>query len=133
MRFIDSNVFVYHLSADPRYGKRATTILESVENGEETFTSTLPIAQVCGYLKWKNKEKLISTFLDLLRGLTSLKKAETEVTDFAMAIDLQKSLGLSWKMWDDLVICAQMKRLGLVEIYSRDTDFDSIPQIRRIF
>lgn len=133
MRFIDSNVFVYHLTAEPHYGRRATAILESVENGEETVTSTLPIAQVCGYLRWKKREKIIPLFLDLLRGLTSLKKVETEFIDFVVAIDLQKGLRLSWKAWDDLVIAGQMKRLGSNEIYSRDADFDSILQISRIF
>ena len=133
MRFIDSNVFIYHLAADPHYGRRATAILESVEKGEETITSTLPIAQVCGYLRWKKKEKTIPIFLDLVRGLTSLKKVETEFMDFAEAIDLQKSSYLSWTAWDDLVISAQMKRSGSIEIYSRDSDFDSIPGIKRVF
>lgn len=36
-------------------------------------------------------------------------------------------------MWDDLVITAQMKRLGITEIYSNDKDFDRIPWIKRIF
>lgn len=133
MRFVDSNIFVYHLVGDPHHGRRATGILESVETGEETMTSTLAVAQVCGYLRWKKKEKVIPIFLDLVRGLTSLKKVETEFIDFVEAIDVQKRLQLSWRAWDDLVISAQMKRLGLSEIYSRDTDFDAIPEIKRIF
>lgn len=133
MRFIDSNVFVYHLAGDPQYGKRATGILESVENGEETVTSTLAIAQVCGYLRWKKREKAIPVFLGLVRGLTSLRKIETQFIDFAEATDLQRESRLPWKEWDDLVIAAQMKRLGVSEIYSRDSDFDAIPQIKRIF
>jgi predicted nucleic acid-binding protein len=133
LRFIDSNVFVYHLVADPHYGKRATAILESVENGEDTITSTLPISQVCGYLRWRKKEKIIPVFLDLVRGLTSLRKVQTEFIDFVEANDLQKSSRLSWTAWDDLVISAQMKRLDSNEIYSRDSDFDSIPGIKRIF
>jgi predicted nucleic acid-binding protein len=133
LRFIDSNVFVYHLAGDPHYGRRATKILQSVENGEETVTSTLTIAQVCGYLKWKRKEKVIPLFLNLLKGLTSLRKVETEFIDFVTANDLQKDLSLSWKAWDDLVIWAQMKRMGLKEIYSRDSDFDSTPEVTRIF
>lgn len=133
MRFIDSNVFVYHLAADPHYGKRATEILESVEKGEDAVTSTLPISQVCGYLRWKRKEKIIPLFLDMVRGLTSLQKVQTEFIDFADAIDLQRSSRLSWTAWDDLVISAQMKRLDSNEIYSRDSDFDSIPGIKRIF
>jgi len=133
LRFIDSNVFVYHLAADPHYGKRATEILESVEKGEDAVTSTLPISQVCGYLRWKRKEKIIPLFLDMVRGLTSLQKVQTEFIDFADAIDLQRSSRLSWTAWDDLVISAQMKRLDSNEIYSRDSDFDSIPGIKRIF
>jgi predicted nucleic acid-binding protein len=133
LRFIDSNVFVYHLAADPHYGKRATAILQAVENGEEAITSTLAIAQVCGYLKWKKRDKIIPLFLDLLKGLTSLRKIETEFIDFTTATDLLKGLQLSWNAWDDLIIWAQMKRLGLNEIYSRDADFDSIPQVTRIF
>ena len=133
MRFIDSNVFAYHLVGDPRYGRRATAILQSVENGEEAVTSSLIVAQVCGYLRWKKKEKVIPIFLSLVKGLTSLRKVETQFTDFLVATDLQKDLQLSWKAWDDLVISAQMKKLGLNEIYSRDADFDSIPQINRIF
>ena len=133
MRFIDSNVFAYHLAGDPRYGRRATAILQSVENGEETITSSLIIAQVCGYLKWKKKEKVIPIFLNLVKGLTSLRKVETQFIDFLVAADLQKDLQLPWKAWDDLVISAQMERLGVNEIYSRDADFDSIPQINRVF
>ena len=133
MRFIDSNVFVYHLAADPHYGKRATEILESIEKGEDAVTSTLPISQVCGYLRWKRKEKIIPLFLDMVRGLTSLQKIQTEFVDFADAIDLRRSSRLSWTAWDDLVISAQMKRLDSNEIYSRDSDFDSIPGIKRIF
>ena len=72
-------------------------------------------------------------FLNLIKGLTSLKKVETEFIDFVEAVDLQKTSELSWKAWDDLVISAQMKKLGLTEIYSRDTDFDAIPHIKRIF
>jgi len=133
LRFIDSNVFVYHLAADPHYGKRATEILESIEKGEDAVTSTLPISQVCGYLRWKRKEKIIPLFLDMVRGLTSLQKIQTEFVDFADAIDLRRSSRLSWTAWDDLVISAQMKRLDSNEIYSRDSDFDSIPGIKRIF
>jgi predicted nucleic acid-binding protein len=36
-------------------------------------------------------------------------------------------------MWDDILIVAQMKRIGINEIYSNDKDFDRIPQIKRIF
>lgn len=35
--------------------------------------------------------------------------------------------------WGDAIITAQMKKLGIFEIYSNDADFDHIPNIKRIF
>lgn len=133
MRFVDSNVFVYHLAADPTYGQKARNIVEKIEDGEESATSTLVIAQVCSYLKWKKKENIIPIFLSLLKGLTSLKKIETTILDFEEARSLQLQFNLPWSMWDDLIIAAQMKRLNIKEIYSNDKDLEKIPWIKRIF
>ncbi len=133
MRFIDSNIFVYHLADDPTYGKRAEGILSAIEEGEEAATSTLVIIQVCAYLKWKKLEEIILIFIDLLRSLPSLRKEDTTFLDMASAYALQKETGLQWKMWDDLVIASQMKRLDIKEIYSNDKDFDAIPWVKRIF
>lgn len=133
MRFIDSNVFVYHLAGDLKYGDRSTEILESVEKGEKAATSTIVLIQVCSYLKWKRREKVIPIFLSLLKGLASLQKMETTFIDFEEARDLQFKLKLPWRMWDDLVIAVQMKRNGIDEIYSNDSDFDKIPFVKRVF
>lgn len=133
MRFVDSNVFVYHLADDPVYGERAGEILSRIEAGEATATSTLVIAQVCSYLKWKKLEVAISTFIDLLRSLPSLDKEDTTFLDVASAYALQEKTKLKWKMWDDLVIASQMRRLGIEEIYSNDKDFDSIYRVKRVF
>lgn len=133
MRFIDSNVFVYHLAADPTYGQTAKNLLEKIEAGEKSVTSTLVITQVCSYLKWKGRQNVIPLFLSLLKRLTSLQKVETHMLDFEEARSIQLELSLSWSMWDDIVIAAQMKRLNLKEIYSNDNDFDKIPWVKRIF
>jgi len=131
--FVDSNIFVYHLAADQVYGERAKKIIERIEGGEESFTSTLVIAQVCSYLKWKKQENVIPLFLSFLKGLVSLQKVETSILDFEEARNIQQQYNLSWTMWDDILIVAQMKRIGINEIYSNDKDFDRIPQIKRIF
>ncbi|MEM3623343.1 MAG: type II toxin-antitoxin system VapC family toxin [Candidatus Bathyarchaeia archaeon] len=133
MRFVDSNVFVYHLAADPAYGQKAKNIIQKIEAGEESATSTLAIAQVCSYLKWKKRESIIPIFLSLVKGLTTLQKIETTMLDFEEARGLQTQLNLPWLMWDDILIAAQMKRLNIKEIYSNDKDFDKIPWIKRIF
>jgi predicted nucleic acid-binding protein len=121
------------LAADQVYGERAKKIIERIEGGEESFTSTLVIAQVCSYLKWKKQENVIPLFLSFLKGLVSLQKVETSILDFEEARNIQRRYNLSWTMWDDILIVAQMKRIGINEIYSNDKDFDRIPQIKRIF
>lgn len=133
MRFIDSNVFVYHMAGDPEYGDIASEIMGRVEKGEEAATSTLVISQVCGYLKWRGRDDVIPSFLGFLRSLPNLSKIDTVFIDFVEARELCLRYRLSWRSWDDLVIAAQMNRMGIREIYSNDKDFDKIPGIKRIF
>jgi len=133
MRFVDSNIFVYHLAGDTLHKKKSEGILTRIENGEPAFTSTLVVAQVCSYLRWKRAWHSIPPFIDFLRSLPGLGKCDTTFEDFSTARVLMEETGLHWRCWDDLVIAAQMKRLGIEEIYSNDVDFDQIPGIRRIF
>ncbi len=133
MRFVDSNVFVYHLAGDKRYGGTASRILEKIEEGEEAVTSTLVIAQVCSYLRWKGRYDVIPRFLDYLLSTPEITKGETSLLDFANARSLRRLTELPWKDWDDLVIASQMRRFGLSEIYSNDSDYDNIPGITRVF
>ncbi len=133
MRFVDSNIFIYHMADDPNYGEAATRILKRIEEGEEAATSTLIISQVCGYLRWKRREDAIPAFLDFLRSLPSLRKVETSFDDLLEAKSTLLKLGLSWRMWDDLVVASQMRKLKISEIYSNDKDFDHIPWVKRIF
>jgi len=133
MRFVDSNVFVYHLAADPTHGQTAKNFMAKIEAGEKSVTSTLVVAQVCSYLNWKRRQNVIPLFLSFLKRLTCLQKVETSILDFEEARSMQLQLNLPWSMWDDTVIAAQMKRLNLKEIYSNDNDFDKIPWIKRIF
>lgn len=131
MRFVDSNVFIYHLASDPKYGKVAKEILTRIQNGEESaMTSTIVVSQVSSYLKWKRKTIAIPVFIEFLRSLPNLTKAETTFADYQ---GLTTSKDVDEDNWDDLVIWTQMRRFGINEIYSNDIDFDSIPGINRVF
>lgn len=74
--------------------------------------------------------RTIPLFLEFLRSLPNLTKAETTFADY---LELTISPEVRPENWDDLVIASQMRRFGIDEIYSNDTDFDSIRGIRRIF
>ena len=130
MRFVDANVFVYHLASDPKFGKAAEEILRRIENEEQATTSTLVISQVASYLRWKKKASLIPDFMNFLQSLPNLTKMETSFVDFVESRKLEQA---NWVSWDDLVIASQMKRKNIDEIYSNDSDFDDIPGIRRLF
>lgn len=132
MRFVDSNVFVYHLASDPKFGKLSKEILMRIQDGEESaITSTIVVSQVSSYLKWKQRTGAIPVFLDFLRSLPNLTKVETTFADY---FDLTTTATkIRADNWDDLVIASQMNRYGIREIYSNDSDFDSIPGIKRIF
>jgi len=121
------------MAEDPEYGDTASEIIRRVEEGEEAATSTLVISQVCSYLKWRGRDDVIPSFLGFLRSLPNLSKIDTVFIDFVEARELCLRYRLSWRFWDDLVIAAQMNRMGIREIYSNDKDFDKIPGIKRIF
>ena len=76
-RFVDSNVFVYVLAADPRYGSRAREILRTIECGEEAITSTLVLAQVCSYLRWRKRFNAIPLFISSVLSIPSLSVHDT--------------------------------------------------------
>jgi len=122
LRFIDSDIFVYHMADDPRYGDVATAIIERIEDGEHAATSSLGISQVCGYLKWRGRFNVISTFLIFLRFIPNLIKVDTSFLDFVQAQAYHVEHGADWGMWVDLIIAAQMENLRINEIYSNDTD-----------
>ena len=132
-RFVDSNVFIYVMLKDPNYGLTALDILLRFEKGAEIgYTSTLVLSQVLAHLLRRSKGAVIDRFLDYLENVP-IQVLETSYRDFKKARELRTRFKLPWRMWDDLIIAAQMLRVGVDEIYSNDSDFDSIPAIRRVF
>lgn len=76
-----------------------TTI--ETDSSKRMRTSTLVVVQVCSHLKWRRRKNAMPKFLSFL---------------------IQFGLKLPWKMWDDIVITLQMKRLNITEIHSSDED-----------
>ncbi len=133
-RFIDSNIFVYLLSRDPRFSSRALAILEDAEQGlYEAYTSTLVVSQVLAHLERRGRPKAMRLFLEYLDE-SPVRVVDTLYEDYTVALRLADEHRLPFhSLWDDLVIAVQMQRLGIREIYSNDSDFDRIPGVRRLF
>ena len=132
-RFIDSNIFIYILLKDPRYGKACLRILERMEKGEEQgITSTLVLSQVIAHLARRKKGEAIKLFIDYIRE-TGIIIIETTFLDFVEAVTEMSKLNLGYRIWDDLIISCQMKRNGVQEIYTNDKDFEKIKWVKPIF
>ncbi len=132
-RFIDSNIFIYVLLKDPRYGQACLRMLERVENGEEQVaTSTLVLSQVVAHLARRGKGEAIKLFINYIHEI-GIMVIETTFLDFVEATMEMNKLDLNSNMWDDLILACQMRRTGIYEIYTNDKDFEKIEWVKAIF
>jgi predicted nucleic acid-binding protein len=131
LRFVETNIFLYVITAHPEFGPIARRILDRVDSGEQAATSSLVIAEVCAWLEYHKKKTMVETFLNAVDSYPILRKFETTYTDEQRAKELERSHPRL--EFFDRVYLAQMERLKLTEIYSNDRAFDKVKGIKRIF
>jgi len=131
LRFIETNIFLYVITAHPDLGSKAKEILERIESGEQAMTSSLVVAEVCAWLEYHGMRDKIDAFFKALQSYPTLKKCETTYEDELKAEDLKSRY--SHLEFFDRVYLAQMLRLKLTEIYSNDRGFNKVSEIKRIF
>jgi predicted nucleic acid-binding protein len=127
---VDSNVFVYVLFRDPEYGERAKALLKEAEE-KGAVTSTLAVSQVLAHLERRKRFEAIPVFLEYLNG-SGIEVLETTWEDFLEGAKLIRERGLSYRLWDDAVILAQMRRAKVEAVISNDADFDLLGA-KRVF
>lgn len=131
LRFIETNIFLYVITAHPNFGQVARAILERIERGEEAVTSSLVVAEVCAWLEYHGMEDKITTFFETLESYPTLTKNETTYEDELKAKELEPQY--PHLEFFNRVYLAQMLRLNITEIYSNDKGFDKVKEIKRIF
>jgi len=131
LRFVETNIFLYVITANPNFGPAAKEILQRIELGEQAMTSSLVVAEVCAWLEYHGMRDKINTFFKALESYPTLKKYETTYEDELKAEELRSQY--SHLEFFDRVYLAQMLRLNLTEIYSNDRGFDKVTKIERIF
>jgi predicted nucleic acid-binding protein len=67
LRFIETNIFLYVITAHPEFGPVARRILERIDSGEQAMTSSLAIAEVCAWLEYHKRKTEVETFLMLFK------------------------------------------------------------------
>jgi len=116
-RFVDTNVFIYTLTAHPRFGKIAKNILERIEEGEAAITSTLVLCEVAWVLEAMGRQGDIKPTLEKIMSYQTLDIIELSGDDLLMGANNMSAEQIDF---NDGVNLALMMRLGITEVYSND-------------
>ena len=116
-RFVDTNVFIYALTAHPNFGKTAKNILERIEKGEPAITSTLVLCEVAWVLEAMGKQGNIKPTLEKILSFDTLEVVNFNADDLLMGAHNMATENLDF---NDGVNLALMTRLCISEVYSND-------------
>ena len=117
MRFVDTNVFIYAVTAHPRFGENARRILERIEGGEAAMTSTLVLCEVAWVLEAMGRQGDIKSTLEKILSYESLEVVEFSGDDLLMGANNMVVHNVDF---NDGVNVAIMMRMGVSEAYSND-------------
>jgi len=116
-RFVDTNVFIYALTAHPRFGGVARGILKRIEEGESAVTSTLVLCETGWVLESMGRQGEIKSALEKILSYRSLDIVDVTCDDLLVGANNMARQGVDF---NDGVNLALMMRLGVSEVYSND-------------
>jgi len=131
LKFVDANVFIYVLVKSPTKDfEIARGILDRVEHGEESATSTAVIQEIVDWLEYNNRKKEVRTFLTAVNSYLSMNKLDVSWNNYLPSLEAMydKQIGFV-----DSLTLQLMKQHKITEIYSNDKDFDRIGWVKRIW
>jgi predicted nucleic acid-binding protein len=115
-RFIDTDVFIYAITAHPRFGETAKHILQRIEKSETAATSTLVLCEVAWVLEAMGKRSEIKATLEKILSYKNLNVIEFGEDDLLVGANK-----ISHKPgFNDAVNVAIMMRSNISEVYSND-------------
>jgi predicted nucleic acid-binding protein len=130
-RFVDTNIFIYALTAHPLFGKTSKNILERIEKGEPAVTSTLVMCEVAWVLEAMGKQGDIKPTLEKMLSYKALKVVDFSGDDLLVGANNMVAENLDF---NDGVNLALMMRLGVTEVYSNDQKhFGRIDFLKLVF
>jgi predicted nucleic acid-binding protein len=130
-RFVDTNIFIYALTAHPQFGKTAKNILERIQNGESAITSTLVLCEVAWVLEAIGRQGDINPSLEKIMSYKALNIVSFNEDDLLMGANNMRTENLDF---NDGVNLALMMRLGVSEIYSNDQKhFSKVDFLKLVF
>lgn len=116
-RFVDTNVFIYTLTAHPYFGATAKNILERIEKGEAAITSTLVLCEIAWVLEAMGKQGDIKPTLEKIMSYQTLEVIDFSEDDLLIGANNMSAENIDF---NDGVNLALMMRTGVSEVYSND-------------
>jgi len=130
-RFVDTNIFIYALTAHPLFGKTSKNILERIEKGEPAITSTLVMCEVAWVLEAMGRQGDIKPTLEKMLSYKALKVVDFSGDDLLVGANNMIAENLDF---NDGVNLALMMRLGVTEVYSNDQKhFGKVDFLKLVF
>lgn len=130
MRALDTNVIVFHVLGDSKFGGKASKIIRNIDQGEATLIPLAVLKETLFELLRHGRAlpEIIETFKPFQKD--NIIIAEDNFSIFLQGLEIADKYKIDPT---DGVIVAMMVRHGISEIYSNDPDFDKVPGIKRIF
>jgi predicted nucleic acid-binding protein len=132
-RFLDSNIFIRHLTNDhPVHSPACFALIQAVEQGRvQAWTSDIVVAEVIFVLSSKVLYNVgRATIRDLLLPIINLPGIKLpNKRMYERVFELYTSLNIDYA---DAYNAALMESRKQPELYSYDTDFDRIVGLRRL-
>ncbi len=116
-RFVDTNIFIYTLTAHPHFGQTSKNILERIEKGEAAMTSTLVLCEVAWVLEAMGRQGDIKSTLEKIMSYPTLKVVDFCEDDLLIGANNMSAENVDF---NDGVNLALMMRIGISEVYSND-------------
>jgi predicted nucleic acid-binding protein len=128
--YLDANFFVFGVTGTDARAQRILALLDQVEKGKTAFASALVVDEVIWALR-RNKQDwdFIQQVVEDIYNTVNL-----EVCDVPgdLPLDALRVMDEHRLKPRDALHVALMKRYGITEIASDDSDFDRVPGIKRI-
>ncbi len=116
-RFVDTNIFIYSATNHPQFGETARQILERIEQGERTVTSTLVLCEIVWVLEAMGKQNDVKPTLEKILSYKNLEVIGFDQDDLLLGANNMRLHGVDF---NDGINIAIMTRIGACEAYSND-------------
>jgi len=128
--YLDTNAFIYSAIDETTIGEKSTELISKIKEGKyKAYTATLTIDEFLWRVKKEvGKEKAIKA-VEIFQTLANLTLISVDMEVITKAIEIFKTTSLDPR---DAIHLAAMKQKNITTIYSTDSDFDKIEDIKRI-